>query len=153
MIGTGETALKVGGETVIFRHEKTFVNKPGIGLLITDAMDESEVDARLKKFKALAYDRVGLVLKADIMALKDTTGDSAKLIKLIEKAKGMGLTTLALMSDKKDVLIDCCQGGSLAQAADLLCHARILWKSSANSLLTTTAPWQSEGKILTKSLT
>ncbi len=40
VIGTGETALKVGGETVIFRHEKTFVNKPGIGLLITDAMDE-----------------------------------------------------------------------------------------------------------------
>ena len=121
VIGTGETALKVGGETVIFRHEKTFVNKPGIGLLITDAMDESEVDARLKKFKALAYDRVGLILKADILALKDTTGDSAKLIKLIEKAKGMGLTTLALMSDKKDVLIDAVKAA--AALRPLICFA------------------------------
>ena len=121
VIGTGETALKVGGETVIFRHEKTFVNKPGIGLLITDAMDESEVDARLKKFKTLAYDRVGLVLRADIIALKDTTGDSAKLIKLIEKAKGMGLTTLALMSDKKDVLIDAVKAA--ASLRPLICFA------------------------------
>jgi acetyl-CoA decarbonylase/synthase, CODH/ACS complex subunit gamma len=121
VIGTGDTALKVGGETVIFRHEKTFVNKPGIGLLITDAMDESEVDAKLKKFKSLAYDRVGLVLKADILALKDTTGDSAKLIKLIEKAKGMGLTTLALMSDKKDVLIDAVRAA--ASLRPLICFA------------------------------
>ena len=121
VIGTGETALKVGGETVIFRHEKTFVNKPGIGLLITDAMDENEVDAKLKKFKALAYDRVGLVLKADILALKDTTGDSAKLIKLIEKARGMGLTTLALMSDKKDVLIDAVKAA--ASLRPLICFA------------------------------
>jgi acetyl-CoA decarbonylase/synthase, CODH/ACS complex subunit gamma len=121
VIGTGETALKVGGETVIFRHEKTFVNKPGIGLLITDVMAEAEVDARLKKFKALAYDRVGLVLKADILALKDTTGDSAKLIKLIEKAKGMGLTTLALMSDKKEVLIDAVKAA--AALRPLICFA------------------------------
>ena len=121
VIGTGETALKVGGETVIFRHEKTFVNKPGIGLLITDAMDESTVDAKLKKFKALAYDRVGLVLKADILALKDTTGDSAKLIKLIDKAMGMGLTTLALMSDKKEVLIDAVKAA--ASLRPLICFA------------------------------
>jgi acetyl-CoA decarbonylase/synthase complex subunit gamma len=106
VIGTGETALKVGGETVIFRHEKTFVNKPGIALLITDAMDEAVVDAKLKKFKELEYDRVGLTLKADIVALKDTTGDASKLTALIEKAKSIGLTTLVLMSDKTDVLTE-----------------------------------------------
>ncbi|MEI6127576.1 MAG: acetyl-CoA decarbonylase/synthase complex subunit gamma, partial [Pseudomonadota bacterium] len=106
VIGTGDTALKVGGETVIFRHEKTFVNKPGIGLLITDTMDEAAVDAKLKKFKALVYDRVGLKLNADIIALKDTTGDASRLIKLIEKVKGLGLTTLVLMSDKKEVLVE-----------------------------------------------
>ena len=104
VIGTGDNVLKIGGETVIFRHEKTFVNKPGIGLLITDAMDEAEVDAKLKKFKELEYERVGLILKGDIIALKDTTGDSSKMIKLIEKAKGVGLTTLVLMSDNAGVL-------------------------------------------------
>ena len=104
VIGTGDEALKVGGETVIFRHEKTFVNKPGLGLLITDAMENGEVEGKLKKFKALEYERVGLMLKADIVAIKDTSGDADKFAKLVEKVKGMGLTSLVLMSDKVDVL-------------------------------------------------
>ena len=114
VIGTGDNALKIGGENVIFRHEKTFVNNPGIGLLITDAMDEAEVDTKMKKFKELEYERVGLFLKGDIIALKDTSGDSAKMIKLIEKAKGMGLTNLILMSDKTEVLTE-----AVKAAADL----------------------------------
>lgn len=114
VIGTGDNALKIGGETVIFRHEKTFVNKPGIGLLITDVMDEAEVDAKLKRFKELEYERVGLILKGDIIVLKDTSGDSGKLIKLVEKAKSMGLTTLVLMSDQTEVLTE-----AVKEAADL----------------------------------
>ena len=51
VIGVGDKALKVGGENVLFRHEKTFINKPGIGLLITDSMEEADVDTRLKRFK------------------------------------------------------------------------------------------------------
>jgi acetyl-CoA decarbonylase/synthase complex subunit gamma len=104
VVGSGDDALKVGGETVIFRHEKTFVNKPGLGLLITDAMDDGEAESKLKKFKALEYERVGLMLKADIVAIKDTSGDADKFAKLVEKVKGMGLTSLVLMSDKVDVL-------------------------------------------------
>lgn len=114
VIGTGDSALKIGGETVLFRHEKTFVNKPGIGLLVSDAMDEAEVDTKLKKFKEIEYERVGLILKADIVALKDTTGDPAKLVKLVEKAKSMGLTTLVLMSAKTEVLEE-----AVKAAADL----------------------------------
>lgn len=104
VIGIGDNALKIGGETVMFRHEKTFINPPGIGLLITDAMDESDIDARLKKFKEIEYERVGLYLSADIIALKDTSGEAEKLIKLIEKAKSMDLTTLVLMSENTDVM-------------------------------------------------
>ena len=104
VIGVGDKALKVGGENVLFRHEKTFINKPGIGLLITDSMDEKDVDTRLKRFKEIEYERVGLYLSADIIALKDTSGDASKLINLIEKAKAMDLTTLVLMSDSTAVM-------------------------------------------------
>jgi len=31
-IGTGERKLKIGGETVLFRHEKTFLNQTGIAV-------------------------------------------------------------------------------------------------------------------------
>ena len=46
-IGVGERALKVGGETVMFRHEKRFENPPGFAMLISDTMDEAEIDSRL----------------------------------------------------------------------------------------------------------
>ena len=52
-IGVGDRALKVGGETVMFRHEKRFENPPGLALLIKDTMEDSEVDARLERFGQL----------------------------------------------------------------------------------------------------
>ncbi|MCP4717637.1 MAG: acetyl-CoA decarbonylase/synthase complex subunit gamma [Deltaproteobacteria bacterium] len=106
IIGSGDSALKIGGENVMFRHEKTFINKPGIGLLLTDAMDSSEVDSRLKKFKELQYERVGVTLQADIIAIKETTGDTAKFIGLINAVKDHGITNLVLMSEKPDVLAE-----------------------------------------------
>ena len=52
-IGVAERKLKVGGETVLFRHEKTFVNPTGIAVLVTDAMGDEDVDGRLERFKTL----------------------------------------------------------------------------------------------------
>jgi len=68
--GTGERTLKIGGETVLFRHEKTFVNSPGIAVLVTDEMADEGVAGRLELFKTLDYERVGLTLRADLVAVK-----------------------------------------------------------------------------------
>src|SRR4030065_2616852 len=40
-IGVGDKALKVGGETVMFRHEKRFENPPGLAVLISDGLDDA----------------------------------------------------------------------------------------------------------------
>ncbi len=103
-IGAGDKALKVGGETVMFRHEKRFENPPGIAILITDAMPDAEVDARLKKVKDLVYERVGLKLRADLVALKAASGDAAKFAALAAKVKAASDANIILMSDKADVL-------------------------------------------------
>jgi acetyl-CoA decarbonylase/synthase complex subunit gamma len=103
-VGTGDNALKIGGETVLFRHEKTFVNKPGIALLVSDGMAGGEIDARLKRFKELRYERVGLTLRPELVAVKDETGDATKFVNLIEKIKGETDAGLILMSDKTEVL-------------------------------------------------
>src|SRR5512136_1369471 len=57
-IGVGERALKIGGQTVLFRHEKRFDNPCGFAILISDTMPEAEVDARVGKTKQLQYERV-----------------------------------------------------------------------------------------------
>ena len=105
VIGTGDKALKIGGETVMFRHEKRFVNPTGIAVLVTDKMNEAEVDKRLKKLNELKFERVGLILQADLVAVKGESGDPAQFETLVkkvqEKLDGKGMV---LMSEDPKVL-------------------------------------------------
>lgn len=103
-IGAGDDAFKCGGEVVQFRHEKTFVNPTGVGVLISDAMSDGDVDGRLQRYSDLEYERVGLILKPDLVAVKDTSGDAGKFTGLVEKAKNAGAQKLILMSDNVDTL-------------------------------------------------
>jgi acetyl-CoA decarbonylase/synthase, CODH/ACS complex subunit gamma len=104
-IGAGDQALKLGGETVMFRHEKRFVSPTGVAVLVSDKMSEGEVDSRLKKFNDLKYERVGLKLQADLVAVKGESGDAAKFEALVKKVKdrldGKGIV---LISEDPNVL-------------------------------------------------
>jgi len=103
-IGSGENVVRIGGETVLFRHEKTFVNKPGIAVLISDALPEAEVNSRLKKFKEFKYERVGLTLRPEMIAVKNESGDSQKFVTLINKVKSETDAALILMSQNAESL-------------------------------------------------
>lgn len=74
VIGVGGRAVTVGGETVLFRHEKRFCHPPGIALLVSDAMDEAETAARLLRFRALRYRRIGLSLRPELIAVRYDSG-------------------------------------------------------------------------------
>ena len=103
-IGVGERTLKVGGETVMFRHEKRFENPPGLALLIKDTMAEAEVDARLARFKQLQYQRVGLTLRPELVAVKDESGDANKFAAVVSKVKQNSDGGIILMSSNPDIL-------------------------------------------------
>ena len=98
-IGTGGAAAKFGGETVMFRHEKRFENKPGIAILITDTMADDEVKGRISKFSNFQYERVGQVLKPELVALKAESGDSGIFITLVEKVTKASDAGFILMSE------------------------------------------------------
>ena len=102
-IGTGDRALKVGGETVMFRHEKRFENPPGLAILISDTMDEAEVNNRLEKSR-LSYERVGLTLRPELIALKCDSGDAARFAALAGKVKEGSDSGIILMSNDPSVL-------------------------------------------------
>jgi len=103
-IGVGDRALKIGGETVMFRHEKRFENPPGLAILISDTMDDSEVNARLERFKKLQYERIGLLLRPEMVAVKAESGDAGKFGALVDKVKENSDASIILMSDNPDVL-------------------------------------------------
>lgn len=101
-IGTGDKVAKAGGETVLYRHEKTFNNPTVLGCLIAASEDDASVDSKLKAFTDLRYERVGLTLKPELVAVKDG-GDPTRFAAVAKKAAAAG-AALVLMSDKVDAL-------------------------------------------------
>lgn len=120
-IGTGEYAVKVGGETVLFRHEKTFVNAPGLAALVTTEEDEASVNGKMERFKACQYDRVGMKLRAEMFAVKDASGDAAKFAALAKKVSDGTGAALILISEDVGALKEAAAG--LADKKPLLCAA------------------------------
>jgi len=85
VIGTGDYAVKVGGETVMFRHEKTFFNKPGFAVLVTDKMTDDIVDGKFAKLAELQFERVGLNLRPELVAIKEE-GNKDRFLQIVKKA-------------------------------------------------------------------
>jgi acetyl-CoA decarbonylase/synthase complex subunit gamma len=103
-IGSGDNVVKIGGETVLFRHEKTFVNKPGLALMISDVMPADEVAERIKRFNLLKYEWIGLVLRAEMIAVRNESGDAGQFAALVKKVMDETDAALILMSDSADAL-------------------------------------------------
>jgi acetyl-CoA decarbonylase/synthase complex subunit gamma len=70
-----EGDVKVGNETVIFRHEKTFYHKPGLFLRLKDTEDLETLKKKVTQADAFHVDYVGIDLFLDGYALEATSGD------------------------------------------------------------------------------
>ncbi|MBU0609062.1 MAG: acetyl-CoA decarbonylase/synthase complex subunit gamma [Armatimonadetes bacterium] len=76
-IGTGDRALALGGETVLYRHAETFYRSPGIAIALSAALPAEELGAQARAITALEFDRVGQGHKPNLIALRDE-GDAAQ---------------------------------------------------------------------------
>lgn len=102
-LGAGDKTFKCGGETVLFRHEKTFFNPTGFALKISDKDAPALVDAKLKRFAENQYVRVGLTLKGDLLALKAESGDAAAYGALVKKCVAASGAPLILWTDNVEM--------------------------------------------------
>jgi acetyl-CoA decarbonylase/synthase complex subunit gamma len=103
-LGAGDRKLVVGGETVLYRHEKTFLNPPGVAVLVTDQMSDHEVIGRMDRFNSLVYERVGLTLRADLIAVKSEKGDAGSFAALVGKVKEKVAGGIVLMAQDPKVM-------------------------------------------------
>jgi acetyl-CoA decarbonylase/synthase complex subunit gamma len=102
--GAGVRALTTGGETVMFRHEKTFYNPTGLAALIPSDLDAAALDKKLKEWNALQYERVGLNLRPELVALKDVNGDQGAFSAAAEKVAKESEFNLILMSENAEAI-------------------------------------------------
>ena len=103
-IGAGVRAFKTGGETVMFRHEKTFYSPTGIAAMVNSDIDSKVLDKKLKEWNALQYERVGLNLRPELVALKDVNGDSSAFVSAAKKVAEESEFGLILMTDNVDAM-------------------------------------------------
>lgn len=90
VLGQGENEYKLGGETVLFRHEKTFVNKNRFAVLFSDVMSSIEIEDKITNLKKIDYVRIGERMRVEIAALQ-YTGNKDAYLSLLEKVKNSGL--------------------------------------------------------------
>ena len=91
---------KLGGETVMMRHEKTLVNRNLFAATLATDMDDAAIDVRIEGIKKVDYERIGEREMVECVFVHDA-GDSAKFVELCKKAAALPDRTVII--DTKDV--------------------------------------------------
>ena len=105
-IGTGDKALLIGDEEVMYRHEKTFFHQPGLGVLVSDTDDAKEIERKIKAVEEMQFLWIGRTLQADLAVLQCASGDTGKFTALVKKAVEIDKDIpLVLMADSIDTLL------------------------------------------------
>ena len=94
-IGTGDREYKLGGETVLFRHDKTFVSKS----LYAVSVCQGCVDEKLPQIKQIDYDRIGERMIVELINV-EYKGDVDKFVETVKKAQGAARTLILEVSDE-----------------------------------------------------
>jgi len=72
-LGSDDSKLELGNETVMFRHEEKFRNPAGLGFIIEDNLSDIDIRKRIEKINQLKFERVGQLLEVNLVAIKQNT--------------------------------------------------------------------------------
>ncbi|KPJ76150.1 MAG: acetyl-CoA decarbonylase/synthase complex subunit gamma [Deltaproteobacteria bacterium SG8_13] len=103
-IGKGVRKFTVGGETVQYRHEKTFYNPTALAALVGSDLSDADLDAKLKQWNAFQFERVGFNLRPELIALKDVGGDKDAFAAAAKKIAETSEFNLILMTEDAEVM-------------------------------------------------
>ena len=117
-VGVGDAEYALGGETVLARHEKTFVSKTRFAVNVTPDMD---IEAVLAEASKVDYDRIGEKMHAEMVYVA-CNGDAAAFAEAVKKVTGKG----------KTIILDCKDPES-AKAALEICKAEKPILNGANA--------------------
>ena len=101
-VGAGENEYTLGGETVLFRHEKTLVSKNRYAVAFCDCMTEEEVDKKIANINKVEYERIGEIMKAEF-ACVTYSGNKDNFLNVINKLKEQTKVAFILNVDDAEV--------------------------------------------------
>ena len=100
-ISSNGNEVKAGNEVVLFRHEKTFYNHPGLFLRVYDNEPEDELNSKVSQAEAYKVDYVGLELSMSGFAIQANGGDFSKAVAEVRKLTDRPIILIADPSSLK----------------------------------------------------
>lgn len=117
--------IKAGSEVVLFRHEKTFYNRPGLFLRVRDTESIDAITEKVTAADAYKVDYVGIELAMGGFAIQSDGGDFASAVSAVRRISHLPLILIGGEGELKAGLPELGEGETT-----LLCHANLdNWKS------------------------
>jgi acetyl-CoA decarbonylase/synthase complex subunit gamma len=96
---------KAGNETVMFRHEKRFFNKPGLLIRLYDDTPVDDLKAQAAEIAEYVVEYVGMELTVDGIAVQ-ATGDGKAFAQAVEAVLSAASRPLILIAEDADVMAE-----------------------------------------------
>jgi len=109
-VGAGDAEQSLGGETVLFRHEKTFVSRTRYAMSLCTCMDDETVAQKLEDIKKVDYERIGERMFVEMVYVNYSADGKQDYVELVKKAAETGR-----------ILILDCKDAEIAKAALEVC--------------------------------
>lgn len=109
-VGAGDAELSLGGETVLFRHEKTFVSRTRYAMSLCTCMDDETLAQKLEDIKKVDYERIGERMFVEMVYVNYSADGKQDYVELVKKAAETGR-----------ILILDCKDAEIAKAALEVC--------------------------------
>jgi acetyl-CoA decarbonylase/synthase complex subunit gamma len=111
----GANALEVGGETVLFRHEKTFFHQTGIAIELKTSDGTQANLEKITEISNLAVERVGEELSTDLFFISFDSDEKETFLSTVRAAQE---------NSNKGIILDCAQEDVLKEALDIVKDGR-----------------------------
>lgn len=99
-LGVGEKAVKLGGETVLFRHDKKFFNPCAFALNIKDTLSDEELSKRASKVANSEIERVGQKLRVEAISIEYASNDSSRYESAVKLIASKAIDTAIILNCK-----------------------------------------------------
>ena len=109
-VGTGDNAYKLGGETVLFRHEKTLVSKNLFAISVCSCMENALVETKLADMAKVDYERISERMYVEFVHVKYGDNGAEKYVALVEQ----------VMKSNRGMILECTDA-DVAKAALAIC--------------------------------
>jgi acetyl-CoA decarbonylase/synthase complex subunit gamma len=99
--GSGDTVSKLGDETQLFRHDKTFYHPTVLGMIADDSKGLAAMKAVIESARSMSFDRVGQMVRVDAVAIRHSTGSASDFLEAVKAASGTGLSSVLMTEEPK----------------------------------------------------